>query len=110
MAEVIHEKIIQDLATQRQILTSILEQTTKTNGRVTKLEDRVNGFDVALALERNDKKHADWWKNKLGSAVIGMVCAALGFTALLLLQKTHIIDISVVSSETYDSISQTLSE
>lgn len=99
-----HEKVIDDLATQRQMLKDILTQTTKTNGRVTRLEDKVQKHDEIHAVEIFGKRRSDWWKDKLGTAAIGIICAALGFTALLVLQKTDIVNVSTVTPEIFDSL------
>lgn len=102
------ERILVELATNTQVTKDILVQTTKTNGRVTRLEDRANGHDTLHALQDFGKQRGEWWKDKFGTAVIGILCAAVGSILFLILQKSHIIDISVLSAETYDSISQSL--
>lgn len=98
------EKILTELATNTQVSKDILVQTTKTNGRVTDLEKRANGHDTIHAVDEHSRKRSNWWKDKIGTAAIGIVCAAIGFTALLILQKTRIVDVSSVSIEQYDSL------
>ena len=84
---------------------NILAQTTKTNGRVTTLEERASGWDITDALNNQRKALFSWWSNALGVAIIGLLCGGAGFGILLVLQKTEILQISTVSAETYDLVS-----
>ncbi len=104
----LHKEIIEGLATLKQVTTDILVQTTKTNGRVTKLEETVATHSAKIllndAVDAAALVKANWWKDKLGTAMIGLVFAAGGALLLLILQKTEIVDISVVSSAEYDTL------
>ena len=88
-----HERVIEELATLRAVSENILAQTTKTNGRVSSLEVRANGHDVLHAVDTNERKKEDWWKERIGTALFGILCSAIGFTVLLVLQKTDILNI-----------------
>jgi hypothetical protein len=102
--EPFHSRVIDELAVLRTVLDNILAQTTKTNGRVSSLETRANGHDIIHAIDVNNKNKADWWKEKLGTAILGIICAAIGFTVLIVLQRTNVVDVSSVSPEQYDSL------
>jgi len=106
-----HAKVLDEfsaLRTEHAVLRNIAEgtlaQAIKTNGRVSKTEERLDSHDIAFAVAASKKASADWWKEKLGGAVIVLVVGAMGFGLSLLLQKTEIIDVSSVSPEVYDSL------
>ena len=99
-----HERVIAELAILRTVSDNILAQTTKTNGRVSSLETRANGHDILHAIDVNNKNNTEWWRAKFGTALIGIICAAIGFTVLLILQRTDVVDISQISAEQYDSL------
>ena len=94
----------QDHAVLKVIAENTLEQAKKTNGRMNAAEDRLDRIDTILAVAADRKNNADSWKNKLTTAIIGLVCAAIGFTALLVLQRTDIVDVSAITPEQYDSL------
>ena len=50
------ERIFQDLGELKAVTKDTLEQTKKTNGRVTKLEERMEGVDVKFAGQAGYKK------------------------------------------------------
>jgi NDP-sugar pyrophosphorylase family protein len=93
-----------DHAVLRVIAENTLEQAKKTNGRMTKAEDRLDAHETVLAIAADRKNTSDSWKSKFGTAVIGLACAAIGFTALLVLQRTNIVDVANVTAEQYDSL------
>lgn len=99
-----HVKIAADLATHTQMLSDILTQTTKTNGRVTRLEGTVSNHATVLALAADAKGRSEWWRDKIGTAFIALLFTAVGSTILLVLQKTNIVDVSVVSEEEYQQL------
>lgn len=99
-----HARVIDELAVLRTVSDNILAQTTKTNGRVSSLEARANGHDILHAIDVHNQKKNDWWKEKLGTAVLGIICAAIGFTLLLVLQRTQVVDISNVSVKQFDAL------
>lgn len=108
--EEFHERVITSLATQKEMLENILTQTIKTNGRVTELEKKNADHEKIHAIDKDRKERFDWYKDKFGSAAIGIICAAIGFMALLVLQKAEIVDISVVAPGEYDRIANSLGE
>ena len=97
-------------AVLRNITESTLAQAIKTNGRVSKTEERLDSHDIAFAVAASKKASTDWWKEKLGGAIIALIVGAMGFALSLVLQKTNVIDVSAVSAEQYDAISNSLSE
>lgn len=105
---IFHKEIIEGLATLKQVTSDILLQTTKTNGRVTKLEDTVATHSAKIlltdAVDAAALLKANWWKDKIGTVLIGIVFAVIGAVILLVLQKTEIIDVSTVSGADYKAI------
>lgn len=103
-----HVQIAAELGSLKQIALDTLDQTKRTNGRVTKLEDGHSLHSTRLALiESGDAAattRSNWWKDKVGTAFIALLFTAVGSAVLLVLQKTEIIDVSVVSDEEYDQL------
>ena len=103
-----HKEIIEGLATLRQVTNDTLAQTIKTNGRVTKLEDAVSFNTTRISLLEAGRAEAvmrsGWWKDKMGTAFIGLAFTTIGATLILILQKTDILDVSVVSADQYNSL------
>lgn len=94
-----HIRITDELATLRQIAENILEQAKKTNGRITKLEDVVAQHSILIDRRAQAETRWQWWRDKIGTALIAMGIAAVGGAVMVLFQKTGIVDISIVSSE-----------
>lgn len=103
-----HVKIADRLGGLEQIARDILTQTLRTNGRVTKLEETVATHSAKIllndAVDAAALLKANWWKDKIGSAIIALVFTALGSVLLLLLQRTNIVDVSVVSDTEYQQL------
>lgn len=105
---IFHKEIIEGLATLKQVTSDILLQTTKTNGRVSKLEETVATHSAKMLLtdaaDAAALLKANWWKDNIGKALISILFAVIGAAVLLVLQKTDILDISVVSGADYEAI------
>lgn len=86
-----HIKVVEELATLRQISSDILAQTTKTNGRVTSAESRLSALETAIALVNDSRKNNSWWKEKISTSVIGVLVSTFAFVIMLMLQKLGII-------------------
>ena len=74
-------ELYRELGELKQISISTLEQTKKTNGRVTELEGRMEGVDVKLATEGGFKEGVSASKkqySKSRMAVIGTLAFILG--------------------------------
>ena len=99
-----HKEIIEGLATLKQVTADILTQTTKTNGRMTRAEEEIDQHNLKFAIIDHSNAQTNWWKDKTGTAAIGIIFAILGAGLLLILQKTDILDVSVVSADQYNSL------
>jgi len=106
-----HAKVLEELAALRaehavlkNISENTLAQATKTNGRVSKAEERLDAHDISFAVSASKLSASEWWKEKIGVAVISVIIGAMGFGLSLILQKTEIIDVATVSPEVYDSL------
>lgn len=99
-----HIETAKSLSRIEQVGLDTLEQVKKTNGRVTKLEGQVAIHDTAFALMSAANTRTAWWKDKIGSVLIGMSIAGIGAILVIILQKTDIIDVSVVTPDEFDQI------
>ena len=106
--EEFRERVLTSLATQQEMLINILKQTENTTNRVSALEKQSREHDLVHARHDERKKTYEYWRDKLLTPVLAVICMALGSLVFLILQKTDIIDVSVVSPEQYDEISKTL--
>lgn len=101
-------QMVGDLATVKQIATDTLAQATRTNGRVTKLEETVATHSAKIlltdAVDAAALVKANWWKDKVGSAFIAILFSIVGGAILLLLQKTEIVNISTATEQQYNEI------
>lgn len=101
-------QMVGDLATVKQTTADTLAQAIRTNGRVTKLEETVAVHSAKIlltdAVDAAALVKANWWKDKIGTALISIFFAGVGAALLLLFQKTDIIDVTSVSAEDYDRV------
>lgn len=96
--------VVGKLAKLEQISTDTLEQAKKTNGRVNKLEDRVDAHDIAIALDQAQNTRWEWWRAQAGKALFTLLIGLVGFCASLVFQKFNFFEVSVVTPEQYDSL------
>jgi hypothetical protein len=73
-----YERIFQELGELKGITNATLEQATKTNGRVTKLEGRMEKVDVKFAAEGGYQKGVSSTK----AALIAVLTFILGSIAV----------------------------
>ena len=100
----IEERHIADETYANEIRVAILAEGKKTNGRITKLEDVAHNHILKFAVIENNTTRTNWWKDKTGTALIGIIFTALGAGLLLVLQKTDIVDVSTVTASDYQTI------
>lgn len=101
----LHLQIVEKLSRLDEGVSGINRRLDISNGRIAKLEDGQEGMKVQLAvsenLEAEEKEQRKWsnglWKEFIKGAA-GIAWVVIAGLALVVLQRTGVIDISVLNA------------